>query len=88
MNIDHDEESILLEQPALNLEADDAAPDLTKLRAEDLSTEQKVVISAYVNYLFKSLPHKDESTFERIRPYTDACLKSGTNFLVNSKLLM
>jgi hypothetical protein len=88
LNLDHDDESILLETPALNLDEADAQPDLTKLSAEDLTTEQKVVISAYVNYLFKSLPHKDESTFERIRPYTDACLKSGSNFLVNSKLLL
>jgi len=89
LSLDHDDESIVLEQPALtNLEEKDGAPDLTKLPSEELSTEQKIVLSSYINYLFKSLPHKEESTFERIRPYTDAALKSGTNWLVNSRLLM
>jgi tetratricopeptide (TPR) repeat protein len=88
LNVDHDGESILLEQPALNQEEQDAAPDLTKLPVDELSTEQKIVLSAYVNYQSSTLPHKEESTFERIRPYTDACLKTGSNFLVNSKLLM
>ena len=89
MSLEHGEDSIVLEQPALtDLEAQDGAPDLSKVRSEELSTEQKVVLSSYVNYLFCSLPHKEESTFERIRPYTDAALKSGTNWLVNSRLLM
>jgi len=41
-----------------------------------------------VNYLFISRPAQDETTFELIRPYVNACVLKQNNWLTFSKALM
>ena len=84
--IKQDDENILLEQPALIEEQ--KAPDLSLLESQDLTNEDKIVIQAYINYCFISLPQKDEQTFEVIRPYINVCVTKSTNWLTFSKALM
>ena len=61
--------------------------ELSKLSAENLSNSEKVVIQAYINYLFKSMPAKDELTFYTLRPYINVCVKKESNWLTYSKAL-
>ena len=49
----------MLEQPNL-VEEENKIPDLSKLEAKELTNEEKIVIQAYINFLFVSLPDKDE----------------------------
>ena len=76
--VDHGDDSILLEKPnfaeAEKIDETPKAPDLSKLDSADLSNEFKIVIQAFINYLFCSLPDKDEHTYEQIRPYIMACV--------------
>lgn len=83
--VKHDEESILLESPNW---AEDKAPNLSQLEAADLKDEEKIVVQAYINLLFKSLPEKEESTYEVIRPYINVCVSKQTNWLTYSKALL
>lgn len=87
--IKQEEDSILLEQPNLTADAEEEkAPDLSKIQSKELLNHEKVVIQAYVNYLFKSLPDKDEQTFETIRPYVAVCVLKESNWLTFSKALL
>ena len=61
---------------------------MKKLESHELQVEDQVAILAYVNYLFISRPQKDETTFELIRPYVNACIIKSNNWLVFSKALM
>ena len=45
-------------------------------------------MQAYINYLFISMPHKEESTFEYIRAYVGFCVQKSNNWLTFSKALM
>ena len=47
-----------------------------------------MIIQAYINYLFRTLPDKEESTYELIRPYVMVCVAKQTNWLVYSKALV
>jgi len=86
--VQHDTESILLEQPSLNPESEPEAPNLKRFENQDLSNSSKLVIQAYINLLFKSMPDKDEHTFEMIRPYINVCVFKQTNWLTFSKALL
>jgi len=58
--VKQDEDSILLEQPKLKEDEKNAAPEISKIDTTDLTVYDKLVIQAHINYLFKSLPMKDE----------------------------
>ena len=61
---------------------------MSKIAESELSNQEKIVIQAFINYQFKTLPDKDESTYELIRPYILVCVAKQTNWLVYSKALM
>lgn len=44
------------------------------LESKDLQVQDQLLIQALINYLFISLPAKDEGTFETIRPYYNICV--------------
>ena len=46
------------------------------------------MLQALVNFLCRSLPAKDVTTFEYIRAYNSLCVATSTNYLVYSKALM
>jgi hypothetical protein len=48
----------------------------------------QLAIQAHINYLFKSLPVKEESTMEEIRPFLNVCVAKSNNWLVFSKALL
>lgn len=87
MYVGQDEESILLEQPRLNQD-ESAVPDLSNVDSDDITNEQKIAIQAYIHYLFRSLPIKDDQTFEIIRPYVNVCVTKSTNYITYAKALL
>lgn len=78
----------MLESPNFKPDEEEKAPDLSKVDAKDLTNVEKLVIQAYINYLFRTLPDKEESTYELIRPYILVCVEKQTNWLVYSKALI
>ena len=58
----------------LNEEDENATPDLSKVEMKDLLVEDQLAIQAYINYLFITLPTKEETTFDMIRPYYNVCV--------------
>jgi len=79
----------LLEQPALNEDAQENKEDnISKLESLDLIVADQLAIQAYINYLFITLPTKEDSTYEEIRPYTNVCVQKSNNWLTFSKALL
>jgi hypothetical protein len=89
--VKQDEESILWEQPKLvdeDKELKKETEDLTKVELKEVRIEDQLALQAYVNYLFISMPSKEESTFEYIRAYVGFCVQKSNNWLTFSKALL
>lgn len=88
LNVKHGDDSILLERINFTKQEDEKAPDLSSLDAAELSSEERLIIQAHVNFLFSTMPDKEETTYEQIRPYINVCVEKQTNWLVYSKALL
>lgn len=89
--VKQDEESILWEQPVLvdeEKELKSEAENITKIELKEVRVEDQLALQAYINYLFITMPAKEESTFEYIRAYVGFCVQKSNNWLTFSKALL